>query len=90
MAVFIGAIKIGSREERIAEIKRLMVLSEIALEKVEFNHNGTRVTNPMQQAAATRLLNKAYKLQGDLLPWDMIKIHREAGEEAKVIINKNK
>ena len=59
------------------EISRLLRLAEIAQDKIEFNHNGTRVINPMQQGASTRLFNKAYKLQGDLSYKEMIAIHKE-------------
>jgi len=69
--------------ETAQEIKRLLKLSEIAQAKIIFNHNGTRVINPMQQSAVTRLVNKAYKLQGNLSSFEMINIHRDAIKELK-------
>ena len=66
---------------KIQEIKRLLKLSEIAQEKVEFNHNGTKVTNPMQQAAANRIYTKAYNLKGEMSTKDFIKLHREVIQE---------
>lgn len=61
------------------EIKRILALSEKAQEKVEFNHNGTKVINPMQQAAANRLYTRAYKLaqKNGVDMNEMIKLHRE-------------
>jgi hypothetical protein len=64
----------------IQKIKRLLILSEKAQAKVEFNHNGTKVINPMQQAAASRLYNRAYKLKAEMSSPDFIKIHREVIE----------
>ena len=59
------------------EISRLLRLAEIAQAKVEFNRNGTKVINPKQQAAATRLMNKANKLMGDMPVQEWIAIHTE-------------
>ena len=62
---------------QIEEIKRLLTLSEIAQSKVEFNFNGTKVTNPMQQADSNRLYNRAWKMRGELTSQEFIKIHTE-------------
>lgn len=61
------------------EIKRILALSEKAQEKVEFNHNGTKVINPMQQAAANRLYTRAYKLaqENGYDSNQIIEMHRE-------------
>jgi hypothetical protein len=59
------------------EIKRLLRLYEIAESKVQFNHNGTKVINPMQTAAATRIYNKASKLKGDMPLQEWLAIHTE-------------
>jgi|688.fasta_scaffold258158_2 hypothetical protein len=67
--------------KQIDEIKRLLRLSEIAQSKVEFNFNGTKVINPMQQAAANRIYSKASKLKGDMSCQNFIKIHREVISE---------
>ncbi len=48
------------------EIKRLLRLAKISESKVQFNHNGTKVINPMQQAAWTRIMNRVYKLTEDM------------------------
>lgn len=62
---------------QVQEIKRILKLSEIAQSKVEFNWNGTKVINPMQQAAANRLYKRAYSLKGDMIPQEFIAIHRQ-------------
>ena len=67
----------------ITEIKRILRLHEIAEEKVEFNYNGTKVINPMQQAAANRLYNRAYNLKGDITGQEFARIHREVIIEMK-------
>lgn len=59
-----------------AEVKRLLALSEKAQDKVAFNWNGTRVTNPRQQGAANRLYSRAHKLAQEL-GIDIVPIHRE-------------
>jgi hypothetical protein len=67
----------------ISEIKKLLNLAEDALAKVKFNHNGTKVLNPSQQAVYTRYVNKAYKLQGDLTYREMAMIHREVVDKRR-------
>ena len=69
--------------KQITEIKRLLRLAEIAQSKVQFNRNGTKVINPMQQAAATRLYAKANNLQEEMLPQEFIKLHTEVINELK-------
>ena len=66
------------KAEVIGKIKDLLLKSEIAQDKVQFNWNGTKVINPMQQAASNRLYNKAYKLCCELGmdSHDIIAIHR--------------
>jgi hypothetical protein len=63
--------------ENVEEIKRLLRLSEIAQSKVKFNWNGTKVINPMQQAAANMIYRKANNLKGKMTDQDFIKIHLE-------------
>lgn len=69
--------------KQIQEIKRLLRLSEIAQSKVAFNWNGTKVVNPMQQAAANRIYSKASKLRGKMSSHDFIKLHCEVVSELK-------
>ena len=45
--------------------------------------NGTKVINPMQQASATKLYNKAYRLKGEMEVNEFIKIHRQVIDELK-------
>ena len=71
--------------KQIDEIKRLLRLAEIAQSKVEFNWNGTKVINPMQQGAANRIYSKVYKLQGEMSSQDFIKIHGEVISELRNI-----
>lgn len=71
---------------QISEIKRFLRLSEIALKKVKFNHNGTKIINPMQQASATRLYKKAYSLKLDISIDEFIKIHKEVIAEMENMI----
>lgn len=61
----------------IAEISRLLTRYEECMERVEFNHKGTRVTNPHQQGAANRFYNQAWRIAGDLDKQEFIRIHRE-------------
>jgi len=65
--------------KKIQEIKRLLKLSEIAQSKVQFNWNGTKVTNPMQQAAANRLYSRAYKVCAG--EYDIATLHRDVIKE---------
>jgi hypothetical protein len=65
------------------EISRLLRLAKIAQAKVEFNHNGTKVINPMQQAAATRIMNKVYKLSVDMSTQEFIDIQKEVSNNLK-------
>jgi len=68
---------------QINEIKRLLNMSENALDKVEFNYNGTKVLNPSQQSVSTRFYNKAYNMfasvrgKGDLMTREFAMIHKE-------------
>ncbi len=71
----------------IVEIKRLLRLSEIAQSKVQLNWNGTKVTNPMQQAAANRLYSRAHNLMGGMSNEDFVRLHREVIEEMKTQLN---
>lgn len=72
--------------KQIQEIKRLLRLSEIAQSKVQFNWNGNKVTNPMQQAAANRIYSRAHKLMGEMSNSDFVLVHREVIEEMKAQI----
>lgn len=71
------------------KIKHLLVRSELAQKKVTFNHNGTKVNNPMQQGAANRLYTKAYKLASELGldTKKFIEIHRQVIDNEKPIFN---
>ena len=64
------------------EIKRLLKLSEVAQEKVRFNHKGTKVVNPAQQSVASRLYNKAYKI-ADSSNIDILPLHKEVINEMR-------
>jgi hypothetical protein len=70
--------------EQIKNIKRLLRLAEIAQAKIEFNWNGTKVINPMQQGAANRIYTKAYKLKGEMSCQEFIKLHTEVINELKI------
>jgi hypothetical protein len=74
---------ITNKADRILEIKRLLRLGEIAQAKVEFNYNGTKVINPMQQSAATRIFRQAWGLQGEMLPQEVISLHTEVINELR-------
>ena len=65
-----------NKKPTISDIKRILTLSEIAQGKVKFNNNGTKVINPMQQAAANRLYTKAYNLAKEI-GVDIEPIHKE-------------
>tara|TARA_R110000868_G_scaffold396362_1_gene668510 strand:- start:307 stop:537 length:231 start_codon:yes stop_codon:yes gene_type:complete len=72
---------------QINEIKRLLNLSENALDKVEFNYNGTKVLNPSQQSVSTRFYNKAYNLKGDLTIREFAMIHKEVIDQRRETSN---
>jgi len=44
------------------EVRRLLIRAEIARSKVRWNKAHTKIINPYQQAAYTKLYKRAYKL----------------------------
>ena len=69
------------------EIKRLLKLSQQAQDKVNFNHNGSKLANPQQQSVATRYYNKAYNLKGNMSPIEFAQIHRQIIQELQNVSN---
>jgi len=65
------------------EIMRLLTLAELALEKVEFNWNGTKVLNPQMQSVYTRNYNKAYNMKGEMPVVEFNKLYREVVEQMR-------
>lgn len=67
--------------ENIRKIKQLLKLSELAQSKVKFNFSGLKIINPMQQAAANRIYNMAYKLKGSMSDKEFQQIHKDVINE---------
>ncbi len=65
MAVFIGAVQksFSNKSELKSELKRLYTLAWIANSKVEYEMPTGRTLNPQQQAASSRMIRKAIRLQ---------------------------
>lgn len=62
------------------QIKHLFRQSDLAQNKVELSYDGRKAVNPKQQAASTRLYNKAVKMcrEAGLSMEESIKLHEES------------